>query len=388
VIRTLVCAVAIVALWLCALGWVCELDWRTPWLPGSRVDLPARDFQVVTGTGELEAGALRIATTGDDGSTLQTAHIGVRAVDFPILRYRFDHFPRTLELSLIFRRDDASAEVQAFTVPWPGDGERTIDLRAFPAWHGQIIELGFAQFATGQLVPASVAFAPFALDGVELSSLSWSGVLAALRTDWFGYTPWALAAVNNLGRGSALPPMLAVPGALLLAIGVAVLAMWRLRRRFWRPLIVAIVAAWLVLDVFWLQNLSAKHALTDTLYARKSWEERERLAPAEDLTFIAEQTRNWLALQHVSSRILVAADTSHNFFRVIYLLLPHNAAALFDMGNAPVPADTLILLFGNNKQWMYDATHGAIFGRGRIYPVEPVYGSGGAQVYRTKSAAP
>jgi len=388
VIRALVCAVAIVVLCLCALGWILGLNWRTPWVPGSRVDLPARDFQVVTGTGELQASALRIAAAGDDGSTLQTVRIGIRAEDFPILRYRFDDFPRTLELSLIFRRDDAPAEVQAFTVPWPGDGERTIDLRALPAWHGQIIELGFAQFATGQLVPASVAFAPFVLDRVELSSLSWSGVLGALRTDWFGYTPWALAAVNNLGRGSALPPVAAVPGALLLALGVVALATRRRRRHLRRAVMVAIVAAWLVLDVFWLQDLTAKHALTDALYARKSWEERERLAPAEDLTFIAEQTRNWLALEHVSSRILVAADTSHNFFRVIYLLLPHNAAALFDIGDAPVPADTLILLFGNNKQWMYDAERSAIFGRGRVYPVEPVYGSGGAQVYRTKSAAP
>jgi hypothetical protein len=388
VIRTLVCAVAVLALWLCALGWVCGLDWHTAVLPSTRVELPARDFQVVSGTGELAANGLRIAAAGDDGSTLQTIHIGVRAEDFPILRYRFGSFPRTLELSLIFRRDDATAEVQAFTVPWPGDGERTIDLRTFPAWHGQIIELGFAQFATGQLVPASVAFAPFALDRVELSSLSWAGVLEALRTDWFGYTPWALAAVNNLGRGSALPLNAAVPASLLLALGAVALLTWWPRRRLLRPLMVAIVAAWLVLDLFWLQNLSAKQALTGTLYARKSWEERERLAPAEDLTFIAEQTRNWLALEHVSSRILVAADTSHNFFRVIYLLLPHNAAALFDIGDAPVPADTLILLFGNNKQWMYDADHGAIYGRGRVYPVEPVYGSGGAQVYRTKSAAP
>ena len=133
-IRTLLGAVAVVVLWLCALGWMRGLDWRTPWLPSSRVDLPAPDFQVVTGTGELQASALLIAAAGDDGSSLQTVRIGVRAEDFPILRYRFDNFPRTLELSLIFRRDDAPTEVQAFTVPWPGDGERTIDLRAFPAW--------------------------------------------------------------------------------------------------------------------------------------------------------------------------------------------------------------------------------------------------------------
>jgi hypothetical protein len=387
-IRSGICAIAVVLIWVCAFGWASGLGWRTPLAARERIDLPAGDFHIVTGSGAAGERNLAVDGPGDDGSALQTARIGVNAGDFPILRYTFENFPRTLELSLVFRRAAAPDEVQAITVPWPGDGQRVVDMRRFPAWRGQIIELGFAQFATGQLVPASVAFQPFRLRSVQLSSLSWTGAMLALCTDWFGYTPWALASINALGSETTAPlPLLgtAVTGATLALVAAAIGLRWRKQRALHAAVMLG-AATWVLLDVDWLHDLAAKHRLTESLYAQRTQAERERLAPNEDLTFIAGQTRDWLALQHVTSRVFVAADTSHNFFRMMYLLLPHNVAALFYLGDAPLPVDTLILLYGS-KQWIYDAEHGAILGRGRVYPVVPVFGSGGAQLYRTVSAA-
>jgi len=388
-IRTGVCVIAVVLIWVCVFAWASGLDWRTPFMTRTGIDLPAADFHIVTGSGANGVQDLAIEGPGDDGSALQTARIGVRAEDFPILRYSFENFPRTLELSFVFRRADAPDEVQAITVPWPGDGECVVDMRRFPAWHGEIIELGFAQFATGQLVPASIAFRPFRLRSVQLSSLSWAGAVLAVRAGWFGYTPWALASINALDSESAASlPLLGttVTGSALALLVASIGLRWR-KQRALRAAVMLVAATWLLFDAHWLRDLAAKHRLTESLYAQRTPAERERLAPNEDLTFIAAQTRDWLTLQHITSRVFVAADTSHNFFRMMYLLLPHNVAALFYLGDAPLPADTLILLYGT-KQWIYDAEHGAILGRGRAYQVVPVFGSGGAQLYRTVSATP
>ena len=145
------------------------------------------------GAGVEDDTALRIGAIGDDGNALQSIALdGLRAEDFSTLRYRFEGFPRTLELSLVFRRADAPDDVQVVTVPWPGDGWRSLNLHQVPGWHGQITELGFAENATPQVVPESVAFRPFRFDGAELWSPSWRGRFAALYTSWFGYTPWTL----------------------------------------------------------------------------------------------------------------------------------------------------------------------------------------------------
>ena len=364
------------------------LDWHAPLLPRERVALPADDFRIITGTGTVSADALAVTAAGDEGSALQTASVGVRAENLPILSYTFEHFPRTLELSLVFRRADAPGEVQAVTIPWPGDGATAVDLRRFPAWHGEITELGFGQFATGQLVPGSVAFAPFRLRSAQLSSPSWSGAWRTQCSDWFGYRPWALSSINSLNSAAAVvaQPVIAVVAVLVfMAAVVAAGARWR-RRSLWAAALAA-AGGWILLDGWWLHNFASKHALTETLYARRSPNERERLAPGEDLTFIAMQTRDWLAAQHESSRLLVAADTAHNFFRLIYLLLPHDTAALYYVGGAQVPAGTLILLYGSS-QWEYDAAAGVIRGQGGAWPVVPVYSSGGARLYRATGAPP
>ena len=181
------CVLAVAAAWVVTLGWAAGLRWDTPLWPGERVLLPAHDFRVVMGAGVEDDETLRIGAVGNDGNALQVHALDqLSASDFPVLRYRFRDFPQTLELSLIFRRADSPDDIHATTVPWPGDGWRSVDLRRIPDWRGQIIEVGFAEFATGQLVPASAAFRPFRFDNAELDSLSWQGGLNALRASWFG----------------------------------------------------------------------------------------------------------------------------------------------------------------------------------------------------------
>jgi hypothetical protein len=386
--RRLVCAMAIAAIWIVLLGWAAGLRWNTPLRPAARMVLPARDFHVVMGAGVEDGDELRVGAVGDDGNALQAMRIAaLHAGDFPILRYRFDDFPRTLELSLIFRRADAPDDVQAVTVPWPGDGWRTVDLRGVAEWRGDIVELGFVEYATAQLVPPSVAFRPFRFDRAELLSPSWRGGIDALHTAWFAYTPWALLSVSalapdraTLGTSSPLP--LLPVGLALSLLAAAVILRWS-RARLFRRLVLAIVVLWVLLDWRWLQDFRDRHALTESLYAGKSWDERQRLLPEQDIALAAEQVRNWLATQPPTRHILLDADSKYAYLRMLYLLLPQNIGLLSLSGSARLPPDSLIVLYAST-QWVYDAEHHLLNGTGRSYGVDPVYEGGGARVYRLR----
>jgi hypothetical protein len=390
VIRLLLCAAALLGIGVLVLAAAARLDLRSPLLPSQRVLLPAREFHVVLGAGVEEADALHIAVVGNDGDALQTASLDhVRAEEFPVLRYRFADFPRTLELSLVFRRADAPQDVQVVTIPWPGDGWTTLDLRAVPAWHGEIIELGFAEYATPQIVPPSIAQPPFRLVAAQLWSPSWRGGLAALRTAWLGYTPWALISVSALGPSLAtaptppLIPFLAIAG--LLGFGVVVVTMrWR-GGRLLRAGVIAAGLAWAILDLVWLADLSAKHALTEAVYAGKSWVERAQLLPDQDTAAAAEAVKAFLATRSAARRVLVAADSNYTLLRLLYLLLPLDVGPLTEVGDSPLPRDALLLLY-QSSAWRYDEARGVlVFGRREI-PVVPLYRNGAVQLFQPEHA--
>jgi len=384
--RALVCAIAIAIIWICALGWAAGLRWNTPLWPAERLVLTARNFHTVMGAGVEDGDALQVGAVGDDGNALQALRLGpVAAKDLPILRYRFHDFPRTLELSLLFRRADAPDDAQVITIPWPGEGWRTVDLRNVPEWHGDITEIGFVEYATAQLVPPSVAFQPFRFDRAELVSPSWRGGMAALSTAWFAYVPWALLSVSALApdratAGTSSPLPVVLPAAALSVLAASVILGWS-RRRALRRAGMAVAVLWVLLDVRWLRDFGSRHALTESLYAGKSWDERQRLLPEQDLLAAADGIRGWLATQPPGQRILLDADSKYAFLRLIYLLLPQNIGLLGLTGATPVPAGSLIVLY-SSSQWTYDAAQRRLRGAGRTYAVDTLFENESVRLYR------
>jgi hypothetical protein len=394
-IRRVVCAVAIVVVWLVVLGCSADLAWNTPLSPHQRVAMEASKFHVVMGAGVEDGDALRVGSVGDDGNALQTISIDhLRAADYPILRYHFDEFPQTLEVSLVFRRADKPNDVQAVTIPWAEHGWTTLDLRGIAAWQGEIIELGFAEYATPQIVPASVAFRPFRFDRAELWSPSWRGGIAALYTSWFGYVPWALLSVSALTPSAGTVSTPALLPALVIGLFASLLAaaitLRRSRRWLLRAATAMALAAWLILDAGWLIDLHAKHGLTEDLYAGKSWQERARLVPDQETAAVAEQVKAFLSGQD-DHRILVASDANYTMLRLLYQLLPLNAApmanAMAVADAAKLPADCLFLLY-ENTTWRYDDQTGLLSGNVRSVAVTPVFESGDMHLYRLRSAPP
>ncbi len=365
-IRRVVCGFVVVLVWLIVLGWSADVVWKSPLTADKALTMDARDFRVVRGAGVEDGASLRIGSVGDDGSAIQAAPLGhVHASDYSTLRYRFDGFPRTLELSFFVRRADSPNDVDpAVTVPWPGDGWHTIDLRNVPAWHGDIIEIGFGEYATPQIAPPNIAFTPFRFDSAQLWSPSWRGSFAALYTSWFGYTPWALLSISALGpqrevaQAVPLVPVVLL-GAALSFFAATMILRWPRNAIVMRAAI-AFGLLWVGLDVVWLGDFHAKHAFTETVYAGKPWSEREQLVPDPDIAQAAAQVRNYFATQPLPRRILVGADDKYNFLKLIYELLPLNAVPLQQAGASNVPRDGTFVLLFQDSQWHYDETRGEL----------------------------
>jgi len=402
--RRVLCAVVIAVVWLIVLGFAAGVVWTSPPLPSVKFPIAARDFRVVQGAGVEDGSSMRVGSVGDDGSALQAVSIDhLRADDFPVLRYRFDGFPRTLELSFFFRRADAPDDVQpAVTVPWPDGGWQSIDLSKVPGWRGEIIEMGFSEYPTPQLAPTSVAFQPFRFDDIELWSPSWRGNFASLLTSWFTYTPWALLSISALGpqrevaQAVPLVPLLLFAVALSLLVA-AICLCWSWRSAVFRSA-VALGALWVFLDLVWLDDLRKKHALTETVYAGKPWNERAQLVPDQDLAQAAERVRSYFASQPGTHRLLIGAESKYVFLKLIYALLPLDVAPLQQVAHLPWPPGEFFVLLYGDSSWHYDekraaivdttghvvgAASGAVFGGGFAHNsrVEPVFENGDLRLY-------
>jgi len=351
---------ALAASWLLLLLWAGGTEWRTPIMPQTQRAYAGSEFQSVFGSGSVRGDQLHLEAAAEDFSSLQSVALpNLDARQFTLLRYRFADFPRTLELSLVFRTAEAPNDVQTISLPWPGERESSFDLSHVDKWHGTIIELGFAQFAIGQVVPPELGFRPFALVGAQLWSPSWRGDLGALMTDWLGAWPWSQRSVHALGREGDTPP--AQSPVLVAGLAATIAVLWLavlLGLRGQRLLTAAIVCAalaWIALDVRWQAGLVQRLLATRTLYAGLDWPQRARIVGDSDILLAADEIRRILHDEPANSRILVDAGSGYEWLRLVWHLLPLNVAAypLARTFGASLPENCL-LVFYDNDSWMTD----------------------------------
>jgi hypothetical protein len=348
-------ALAVLASWMILVLWAAGVEWRTPLSPAGQREFRGSEFAPVFGTAQADAERLRVESTSVDHTSLQSLRtVSVDAADLSVLRYRFAHFPRTLELSLVFRTADEPNDVHTIALPWPGNATGTFDLGPVPAWRGRIVELGFAQFPTAQLVPPSQGFKPFEIVDASLWSPSWRGNLAALATDWFGAWPWTQRSVHALGRDTEAPR--ARPLVLCVALAAALVVIWAVALFGRRDRRIALYAAsslaigWLVLDLCWQSGLWDRLQTTRAVYADLSWSERQRTVADTYIAEAAEELRLMLRDEPPERRIFVQAGSGYELLRLIWHLLPSNAAAYAHAAfvGPSIPEDSLIVFFDSD----------------------------------------
>jgi hypothetical protein len=355
-------ALALLASWTLVLLWAARVDVRSPLAPASEREFSGTDFAAVFGRASAVADGLRVEASGEDFTSLESlAPADLDAAELPTLRYRFRDFPRTLELSFMFRTADDS-DVVAISLPWPGDSTRTVDLSRVPEWKGRIVEIGFAEFPTAQQVPPAEGFAPFVLVEARLWPRSWRGDLAALATDWLGAWPWTQRSVHALGRDTdaprARPIVLAVAIAAALALGIFAVAFRTRRRAFAWSAGIVVGVAWLVLDVVWQAGLFGRLETTRAVYAHRTWDEREHTVADTEIAAAADSLRTMLRGEPESTRILVYADpgSGYELLRFVWQAIPRNVAlfAYASQYQRALP-DGCLIVFLDSDIWRTDS---------------------------------
>jgi hypothetical protein len=394
-LRAVVLSLLLVSLWIALFGWAAEAPTGAPLQPDVRARFAGSDFGVVMGSGFPFGKRLGVNSIGRQRMALQSLALpeAIDAASRPVLRYRFEQFPRTLELSFVFRRAEDPGDVQTVALPPAGAHPGYFDLSAVPDWHGRIVEIGFAQFPTAQLVPADIAFRPFALVEVELWSPSWRGSLGALGTDWSAYRPWALMSVSALGPDAPWPHKLSP--VLLLAIGlgasVALAALVLARDRRWlaATLCLALGGGWLALDLRWLGEFADRHVLTRELYAGKPWRERAAIEPDTALVASAARVRAELAREPTDAHVIVAAPSAYEMLRLAYHLVPANATPVGVLmqsdGDTRAMRPALLVVY-DDAGWTFDPTRGVVRHADDEYPADSVGGEGKLRIFRLRGA--
>ena len=359
------------------LVWAAGIQWSAPLVAEQVRHWDGSDFRVVMGGAAQDETRLRIGAVGENRTALQSVVLnGIDAEENPILRYRFEQFPHTLELSLVFRRV-GDEDVTVVSLPWPGNADAWFDLGTVPEWRGQVTELAFAEYPTPQIVPPMQGFRPFTLVDASLASRSWSGDLSALATDWLGQWPWSQRSVHALGRDTDTPraQSLVLCLALLIAlvvIGALLILRWR-GTALLRVGFVCLIAGWILLDLQWGAGLSWRHAATQSLYAGFDWPERELHSADQDIIETARTLKQDLRDLPANSRILVHAGSSFATLRMIYHLLPMNVGVLvLAAGLSPavhLPDRSIVVVY-DAPDWSYDPKTRQLRGGGLSFPGE------------------
>jgi len=387
--RVAILIVLLVILWIFLFGWAAQAPLDSAFEPVQRARHAGNEFHVVMGTGVENGRRLGINAIGAEHMALQSLSFDppIDADTLQILRYRWQDFPRTLELSFLFRRADDPDDVQTITLPPAGAYPGYFDLGDVPDWHGRIIEIGFAEFPTAQLVPADVAFRPFALIEAELWSPSWRGSLGALGTDWAAYRPWALMSVSALGPDAPWPhkptPVLVLAMGLAASILLAAAVLSRNRAWIGSMLCVALAAGWLALDLRWLGEFADRHVLTRELYAGKSWRERALIEPDTAILASADRVRNLLVREPADAHVVVVASSVYDVLRLSYHLLPANVAPIGGIDwqrNARGKTRTLVVVYAA-PEWRFDARAGTLRTADGEFPAEVLFDEGDLRIF-------
>jgi hypothetical protein len=357
--RRIAFVLALFAGWTILVLVAARVDVSAPFSAAEQHAFRGNDFTAVFGTASVVDDRLSVTAPGEGFTSLQSLHPpDIDAGQFSTLRYQFLDFPRTLELSLVIRTADNPEDI-AIALPWPGDRVQTFDLSRVPEWRGRIVEIGFAEFPTAQVVPPEQGFKPFAIVGAGLWSRSWQGDLAALATDWFAAWPWTQRSVHALGRDTDTPgPPMSLVLAVALAAAFAMLCSAVAFGRRARPLMTAgaisLAVAWLALDVAWQLGLRGRLETTRAVYAKLSWNQREHTVADADLAELAERLRVMLRSEPENARVLVYGDATSGYelLRFIWHVLPRNIGLLV---NANGPGNALpngaIIVFLKSDAW-------------------------------------
>jgi hypothetical protein len=298
--------------------------------------LTHRDFSVSKGSGRLFAQpnvgeALVVLSTDETGIAVVSAVTDVRSADYPIVAWRAEDLADDADVRMLWRTDVAPTRLNSIKLQVAAGGLVPVVVARDANWIGRVS--GVALVIRGPL-----ADPPPRIFGVTFRP---GGIPDALREvvgGWFSFERWSGASINTRSGGAdvqALPlsPLLVVATVLTGGIWYA----WTRRRGHvatWPLALAAVfVAAWIVLDVQWIANLSRQVAQTRAQFGGKDWQARHEAAEDAEVFKFIERVRG--KLPATPARVFMLSDAAPLRGRGAYYLYPHNV--LFDPLNNTLP---------------------------------------------------
>jgi hypothetical protein len=326
------------------------------WFPrGVDRAFTATELKLADGTGTLDRGTLVVTAPGANDTTLVTLETDLRSADFPGVHWIVQGVPDGADVRMLWKTDVATRRTNMAVGVVEAGALRTFVLARDPAWLGRVTGIALA-------IRAPLA-GPIRIDGVVARPLGALDIARARIGEWLRFEPINGATINTIGGGAdsqdlPLPPLAAA------SVLLAALVLLALRR--FVPSAYGLgaactigglfVAAWLLLDARFAQNLARQTAVTYAKYAGKTPEERHRAAEDGALYTFIEHAR--AIMPKSPQRVFVASDEHYFRGRAAWHLYPHNVQfAPFQNAIAPPawmkPGDWLVVYDRRNVQ--YDA---------------------------------
>ena len=198
---------------------------------------------------------------------------------------------------------------------------RPVLLAGNPAWLGRIggIALAIRAPLTG----------PLRIEGVSARPMGAPQILAERVREWLVFEPFSGVSINTIAGGAEWQE-LPLPALVALAVALATLFLWGMRRRLPQvyaysgisTLALLFAFAWFVLDARWIANLAQQTRSTLAQYGGKSMHDKHVAADDGALYAFVEKAR--AAMPAAPARVFVAASTPYLRGRAAYHLFPHN----------------------------------------------------------------
>jgi hypothetical protein len=301
-----------------------------------RKSLSHRDLSVSKGSGRVFAQpnvgeSLLILGTDDTGIAVVSGVTDLRSADYPIVAWRAQDLAEDTDVRMLWRTDVAPTRINSIKVPVAAGGLVPVVVARDAHWIGRVT--GVALVIRGPLgePPPRILGVTFRPGGIP-------DALREVVGGWFSFERWSGASINTRSGGADVH---ALPLSALLVVATVVTAgIWygwtRKRGHVWTwpfALGAVFVAAWVVLDVQWIANLSRQVVETRAQFGGKDWHARHEAAEDADVFKFIERVRGRLPAP--PARVFMLSDAAPLRGRGAYYLYPHNV--LFDPFHNTLP---------------------------------------------------
>ncbi len=339
-------------------------------------------FSLARGVGRVEGGALLVQETGVDGIAIAAyqSH-GVRAQDYPQLKFNISSTASPPEVLLLWRTADNPGATFTRRLQWQGNQIASIPMAQEPDWQGEIIGLA--------VVIRGAMSAPLVIQSMTLQPINAATVLTDLADGWLRFEPWHGGSINFIYGGSqdAILPAVSAAGLVML-LAVFIYFIWtKWRHQVFNPGVIAALVAltWLLVDLRWQANLFTQLAQTRERYAGKNWLEKHRAAEDGDLFDFVQAIKTKLGPR--PSRVLVFSDFDYFRGRAAYHLYPHNVYYQIKDATLP-PAQTIrageYLVLYQKRGVQYHPGKKELLWNGQPISVEPILFSKGNAFFKVR----